>query len=72
MYPTYTIKWCLVDLRYVNKKYIDNNIISKYSKINNHIYGIKDYLNLLGIDLKITNKIYKNYINIIVNKMLDK
>lgn len=70
-YPGYTIKWCLLGLRYYTKDIIDNKILSKYSSIKNNVYGVNEYLNLFDIDIQFNEQTYTDFINCTVNEMLN-
>lgn len=70
-YPTYKIKWCLLSYRYKHNDEIPNNIRRKYTKIQNNLLGINQYLELVGINLKFTNQTYKLFLNNIANNMFN-
>lgn len=69
-FPDYQIKWCLLGLRYHEKKFIDNKIIYKYNDIKDNVYGVNEYFKMLNIDINYTEETYKEFINNIVNIML--
>lgn len=71
-YKDYNIKWCLLGIRYIDKTEIPKNIINKYKKINEHVYGINDYFKLIGINFKFNNNDYKLLINNIAIKAFKK
>ena len=68
-YGDYEIRWCLVALRYLENEKIPKTIKSKYSKISENLYGINEYLKLLGINLIFTEERYKLFLRNIVIAM---
>jgi hypothetical protein len=71
-YPDYSIKWCLLAYRYLDKNEIPKNIIGRYRDIDNNIFGINQYLDLLGVDLEFTENSYKLFLNDIAKSMFYK
>lgn len=72
-YPEYEIKMFLVGLRYLTRKEISKTIIHKYEELGEHLVGIKEYLDQLGIqDQKemLNQSNYQNFINNFVNQLL--
>lgn len=69
-YPDNNIKWCLLGLRYTNQNKIPSKIKNKYIGFNKYLYGINDYFKLLDINIKYTERTYKEFINIIVDEMI--
>lgn len=57
-YKNYEIKWCLLGFRYINIE--ECMIIYKYKEINNNVFGINEYLEMLNINLKFTYRKNEN------------
>ena len=70
-FPEYDIKWCLVGCRYINNINIPNKLKYKYNTIKNNLFGVNDYLNLLGISLRFTYNGYCNFLNKVANAMFE-
>ena len=70
-YKDHTIKWCLLSLRYLHSDNINDCIKKKYETIKDNLFGINQYLEMLGINLKFTHENYKAFLNNIANKMFD-
>jgi len=62
-FKDYQVKWCLLICRYIHSNKIPSKIIRKYRDIENHVYGINEYLNMLNIQYKFTEKKWVLYIN---------
>jgi hypothetical protein len=67
--PGYTVKWCVLLYRYIASEYIPTEILKKYIKISQNVYGINDYLEMVGIDFRFTEETYKYYLNLIADEM---
>lgn len=68
--PDYTVKWCVLLYRYIASEYIPTDILlKKYLKISQNVYGINDYLEMVGIDFRFTEETYKYYLNLIADEM---
>jgi hypothetical protein len=67
--PGYTVKWCVLLYRYIASEYIPTDILKKYIKISQNVYGINDYLEMVGIDFRFTEETYKYYLNLIADEM---
>jgi len=67
--PGYTLKWCVLLYRYIASEYIPTEILKKYIKISQNVYGINDYLEMVGIDFRFTEETYKYYLNLIADEM---
>jgi len=65
----YTIEWCLLALRYIDNECIVSTIKKKYLKISENVYGINNYLKMMGIDFKFSEETYASYLNIIADEM---
>lgn len=68
-YPDYTIKWCLLSYRYLERNDIPTTLLKKYPDINGNIYGINDYFKMFGIEAYFDDENYKKYINQVVKEM---
>lgn len=69
----YKVKMFLVSLRFTSKNNIPSNIKNKYVKIDYNLVGINEYLeNLLNVKLYFNDETYKEFINILINKMFIK
>lgn len=69
-YPGYTIKWCLLGLRYYTRHEISKNILKKHSKVKDNLLGVNEYFHLLNIPLVYSKQEYINFINEIVFTMI--
>lgn len=70
-FQDYTIKWCLVGCRYIDIDKIPNKLKHKYNIIEKNLFGINEYLQLLGCNLHFTFDEYCKFLNIIANKMFE-
>ena len=70
-YPEYTIKWCLLGCRYVNSHEIPTFIQKKYTEVHDNLFGINQYLNMLNIQIELTEVSHKFIINEVANKMFE-
>ena len=70
-YPDYKIEWCLLAYRFLNYNDIPNVIKKKYVNIKDNVFGINQYLSMLGIDLTFTYERYVRFLNNIADKMFD-
>ena len=70
-YPEYEIKWCLLGYRYTDFTKIPTNIQNKYSSIKENVFGINQYLHMLGIDLTFDEDYYKIILNDIADGMFN-
>jgi len=68
-FPEYTVKWCLLAYRYIDNDCISLSIKKKYMKISENLYGINEYLEMLGIDFEFTEETYTSYLNTIADEM---
>jgi hypothetical protein len=68
-YPEYTIRWCLLAYRYLDYEDIPKHIQKKYYIIQNNVFGINQYLQILNIDLQFSAYTYKEFLNKIVDTM---
>jgi hypothetical protein len=68
-YPDYTVKWCLLAYRYIHSDCITISIKKKYMSISGNLYGINEYLNMLGIDFQFTEDTYASFLNTIADEM---
>ena len=68
-YPDYQIKWCLLaqlafdDIQPIIKK--------KYEAIENNVFGVNQYLDMLNIEFKFTPQQYTEFINTLADNMFD-
>lgn len=62
-YPTYTISWGLVIMRYISNKTIPTNIKKKYTEISNNLLGVNEYLQLFGYTNLFNEESYKETLN---------
>lgn len=70
-YPGYNVEWCLLAYRFLNYNDISAVIKKKYVNIKDNLFGINQYLSMLGIDLIFTDETYVAFLNNIANKMFD-
>tara|TARA_Y100000389_G_C17396262_1_gene482704 strand:+ start:269 stop:697 length:429 start_codon:yes stop_codon:yes gene_type:complete len=59
----YTVKWCLVGVRYLSHDQIPNNIKNKYNDIQHNVIGVNDYLDLLRIQHQFDMDTYVSTLN---------
>lgn len=69
-YPEYSVQWCLLGCRYTSREDIPPFVINKYQPIVDNVFGINDYLRLVGINYKFTHRNYKILLNKIASVML--
>jgi hypothetical protein len=63
-YPEYKIVKCLISFRYLTKTSIPKTTLNKYLKIKEHIYGLNDFLSLIGNPYIFrTEEHYKKFVN---------
>ena len=70
-FPDYTVKWCLLAYRYIHSDCIALTIKKKYMPISENLYGINEYLEMLGIDFEFTEETYVSYLNTIADEMFN-
>lgn len=70
-YPDYQIKWCLLALRYLTFDDIQPIIKKKYEPIQNNVFGVNQYLDMLNIEFKFTAQQYAEFINTLADNMFD-
>ena len=70
-YPDYQIKWCLLALRYLAFDDIQPIIKKKYEAIENNVFGVNQYLDMLNIEFKFTPQQYTEFINTLADNMFD-
>jgi hypothetical protein len=70
-FPGYTINACLLALRYVNKEDIPQNLLNKYTAIDGFVFGVNDFLSLVGIPKEVVSFTFETYI-VFVNKVAEK
>lgn len=68
-YPDYEIKWCLLAFRFTDYTAIPETIQKKYSTIKDNLFGINQYLKMLGIEIEFTEDGYKKFLNKIADSM---
>lgn len=68
-YPDHEIKWCLLGLRHLDYDKIPKTVAKKYTEIQPNVFGINQYMEMLGINLTFTEETYKQFINDIANTM---
>ena len=68
-YPDHEIKWCLLGLRHLDYDKIPKTVAKKYSEIQPNVFGIHQYMEMLGINLTFTEETYKQFINDIAKTM---
>lgn len=68
-FADYTIKWSLVSYRYIDNDSIPTIIKNKYIKIAENLYGINEYLEMLGINFEFTEDSYNSYVNAIADEI---
>lgn len=71
-YPEYEIRWCLLAYRYINKVEIPKIVANKYSKISSNLFGINEYLEMLGIEMRFDENSYIKFLNDISDAMFEK
>ena len=70
-FPDHMVKWCLLAYRYIDSEYITLAIKKKYTTISENLYGINQYLEMLGIDFEFTEETYASYLNTIADEMFN-
>lgn len=70
-YPDYTIKWCLLGLRYYTRHEMSKGILKKHSKVKANLLGVNEYFHLLDIPLVYSKQEYIDFINEIVDTMIE-
>ena len=70
-YPDYEIKWCLLAYRYINKVEIPKSVANKYSKISSNLFGINEYLEMLGIEMRFDENSYVKFLNDVSDAMFE-
>lgn len=68
-YKDYEIKWCLLGCRYIDKSEFTKTIMAKYETIKDNVFGVNDYLEMLKIDFRFDEDLYKDFINNIALQM---
>ena len=68
-YKDYEVKWCLVNLRYLDYDNIPATTSKKYDIIKDNVFGINQYLELLNIKIIFNDATYKEFLNKIANAM---
>jgi hypothetical protein len=63
------IKWCIVACRYIRKEDIPKNLIKKFEKVKDNLFGINDYFKMLNLNLKFNIKNYCLFLNKISDTM---
>lgn len=73
-YENYNVKMSLVGLRYYSKNEIPRTITNKYVDVKDNLYGINEYLQLLGLETLhfTTENNYKYFINYVYKNMIKK
>lgn len=73
-YTDYKVKMSLVGLRYYSKNEIPRTIMNKYLDIKDNLYGMNEYLQLLGLETLhfTTENNYKYFINYVYKNMIKK
>ena len=67
----YKIVWCLLGARYIHSDKMPSNITKRYKCIKDNLFGVNQYLKMLGINCEFTEENYKVFLNNIANKMFD-
>lgn len=67
-YPGYYLKWCLLGLRYTESNQIHPNIMNKFSCIKDNVFGVNQYLDTLGVNIRFSDNEWKLFINEIAKK----
>lgn len=67
-YPGYSLKWCLLGLRYTESSEIHKNIMNKYIGIKENVMGVNEYFDCLGINMRFSQEEWKLFINEIAKK----
>ena len=68
-YPDYDLRWCLLGYRYTNKEKMSKVINTKYKEISENVFGINEYLQMVGVAHVFTEEKYKEFINRIAVSM---
>lgn len=71
-YPEYEIRWCLLAYRYINKVEIPKIVANKYSNISSNLFGINEYLEMLGIEMRFDENSYIKFLNDVSDAMFEK
>lgn len=70
-YPDYTIKWCLLGCRYIHSDNIPVIISKRYTAIQENLFGINQYLQLMNINLQFTEETYTEFVNNVAEAMFN-
>lgn len=68
-YPDYTIKWCLLGCRYLHSDNIPGLISKRYTAIQENLFGINQYLQLMNVNLQFTEETYTEFVNNVADAM---
>jgi hypothetical protein len=67
----YKIVWCLLGARYIHSDEMPSKITKKYVCIKDHLFGINQYLKMLGVSCEFTKETYRKFLNDVANAMFD-
>lgn len=67
----YTLKWCLLGARYLDYSDIPPTIAKKYDAIKDHVFGVNQFLNMVGVKFEFIMDDYMVYLNSMVDLMFD-
>jgi len=70
-YPDYTIKWCLLGCRYIHYDNIPVIISKRYTAIQENLFGINQYLQLMNVNIQFTEETYTEFVNNVADAMFN-
>ena len=70
-YPDYTIKWCLLGCRYIHYDNIPVIISKRYTAIQENLFGINQYLQLMNVNIQFTEETYAEFVNNVADAMFN-
>jgi hypothetical protein len=62
-YKGYKVEWCLFGARYIDSNQIPKSIKNRYSKIQENLGGVNDYLEMLDIKDNFSEERYHIFVN---------
>lgn len=69
-YPDHDIEWCLLGYRYLTRLDIPLRVRKKYSNIDEHLFGVNDYLSMLSVNINFNETTYISWLNQVAFAML--
>lgn len=71
-FPDYEIRWCLFACRYLLYEDIPSVIKRKYTPISENVFGVNQYMSMMGINYVFSEENYVKLLNYIGDKMFKK